>query len=221
MPASGGPRQKTADCEVNGWYQLAYSPVGDALAVAKTYSTDRAVGLRQLSLKSGELTTLTSPPDGYLGDTKPAFSADGRWLAFARAEAEGIEDLYLQEIGKADVKARRLTSDQRQISGLAFSISGRQLFFTSNRGGRFHLWRLDVNGGTPESVPTSGHNITGLALSPDGRRLIYEEWASDVNIWEMRSLAGNRLLYSRAERSESDLWLIRDFPNHPTHIGRK
>src|SRR5439155_14044786 len=51
--------------------------------------------LSLLSIETGEKRKLTSPPAQLIGDISPAFSPDGRTLAFSRCIDYGLSDLYL------------------------------------------------------------------------------------------------------------------------------
>jgi Tol biopolymer transport system component len=61
--------------------------------------------------------------------------------------------------------------------------------FSSNRGGPFGLWRVDIDGGPAERVPQSGRAAFAPVLSRDGRQLVYEEWTGQTNIFSVDGAA--------------------------------
>src|SRR5204862_2573072 len=99
IPALGGPKLKVADffpyrASAQGSSQY-YSPDGKFLAVADKNSQEEPFSLFLLSIETGEKRKVTSPPVGTVGDAYPAFSPDGKMLAFTRSSSRATTDLYL------------------------------------------------------------------------------------------------------------------------------
>src|SRR4029434_5004527 len=105
--------------------------------------------------EDGEKERLTSPPESS-SDDFPAFSPDGKTLAFIRSGSFSSEDIYLISIGGGNV--RRLTANDRRIHSLAWTADGREIVFSSNRGGGFSLWRGALSRGTPHRGAVTGTN---------------------------------------------------------------
>lgn len=107
---------------------------------------------------------------------KPAFSPDGRLLAFvaAGAESPGVFDLFVQPTGGGS--ARRLTVGADAAGDMpAFTADGGALVFGRYRDGGdgtrlSDLWRVSAAGGTPEPFVAEA---TGAGFSPDGRLVAY------------------------------------------------
>src|SRR5262245_59548930 len=132
VPALGGPERKVA--EADGYIhtegvplRLAWHPQGEFLAVADRSSPLDPFSLFLLSIETGEkrgLTKprLTQPPYQYFGDWNPAFSPDGKMLAFTRA-VNGINmDLYIVPVSGGE--PRRLTFDDAHLKSLAWTPDG-------------------------------------------------------------------------------------------------
>jgi Tol biopolymer transport system component len=63
-------------------------------------------------------------------------------VLFRRTLMFGADDLYLLDVGSG--KERALTNDGWKATGHAWSGDSRHVFFSSNRGGEFGLWSVDI-----------------------------------------------------------------------------
>jgi Tol biopolymer transport system component len=201
VPALGGTERKLGKTEPSrqGWSQtrLSWAPDGKSLAVADQASPEDRFSIFLLSVEDGGKQRLTSSPPTS-ADHSPAFSPDGKSVAFIRSSALTSEDIYL--ISTHGEKLQRVTVDERQILSLAWTADGREIIFSSNRGGGYSLWRVAVPGGTPERVAATGQNAYSPAISRQGNRLVYNVSFLDSNIW--------RLDNSNADRQKSATRLI-------------
>lgn len=188
VPALGGSERKVAD--VFPYRTLApgnsqyYSPDGKFLAIADKTSQDEPFSLFLLSIETGEKQKLTTPPAGTVGDSYPAFSPDGKTLAFMRSSSSATTDLYLLPLSGG--KPQQLTFDNTSVNGLAWTADGKEIVFASRRGSSiFNLWRIAVSGGAPERLPAIGQNVVSPAVSPQGSYLTYTQALDETNIWRM------------------------------------
>jgi Tol biopolymer transport system component/imidazolonepropionase-like amidohydrolase len=93
-------------------------------------------------------------------------SPDGRRIAFSL-----LGDLYLLPI--AGGAATRITSGPAWDIQPRWSPDGRQLAFTSDRGGGNNLWRIGADGSNPVQVSKEDFRLLNTpAWTPDGRFLI-------------------------------------------------
>ena len=141
---------------------------------------------------------LTTPPPGVPGDHSPVISPDGRTVAFIRHVSGGNADIYLVSIDGGD--ARRLTFDEADLEGVAWSDNGRSIVYSSDRAGGYTLWRVPFEGGTPQFVAGGAARLKHPVASRDGRRIAYENWAYEINIASASSNA------TTAVTRTSDLW---------------
>jgi Tol biopolymer transport system component/DNA-binding winged helix-turn-helix (wHTH) protein len=161
-----------------------YSPDGKFLAIPDKNSPSEPLSIHLLSIETRERRKLTTPPAGIIGDHNPAFSPDGKWLAFNRSSRWSTEDLYVMRLAGGEPK--RLTFDNMTINGLAWTPDSREILFDSRRGGSGkYLWRVSVAGGNPERVETGGNDAISPALSLTGNRLAYTQTLDDLNIWRI------------------------------------
>lgn len=200
IPALGGVERKVGRAEPNS-SGLSWSPDGKFLALTDRVAPQTRFSLYLLSVETLEKRSLTSAPTSF-GDTQPAFSPDGRWVAFVRMGNITTGDLYLQPV--AGGEPRRLTHENRLINGLAWTADSSAMVFSSNRAGSFNLWRVALAGGAVEAVAIAGKGVHYPAISRQGNRLAYNESFLDSNIWRLEGpgaaearAAGRRALPAR------------------------
>jgi eukaryotic-like serine/threonine-protein kinase len=178
VPALGGPERKLT----NRAGHFAWSPGGKMLAVEDSSSPRAAPSIYLVTIETGEERRLTTPEAGSFGDTYPAFSPDGRTVAFIRSPSSQVSDIQLVPVTGGE--PRRLTHDNLFLtSKLAWTADGREIIFSSVRGGLYSLWRVQVTGGLPSRVIGVGEDALSPAVSMRGGRLAYVYQKRDINIW--------------------------------------
>jgi Tol biopolymer transport system component/DNA-binding winged helix-turn-helix (wHTH) protein len=150
---------------------LDWSPDGKLLAFCDSNSPDEASRIYFLSLDTLEVRPVTSPQPGTLGDATPAFSPDGKSLAFVRDTLD-VREIYVQPVSGGTPK--QITFDHADIQGIAWTPESRELIFGSSRQGNENLWRISAQGGTPQRLPIAGATwAVRPAISRKGNRLAY------------------------------------------------
>jgi Tol biopolymer transport system component len=127
---------------------------------------------------------MTRPPDKIIGDLSPAFSPDGKSLAFLRAAASGTDDVYVAPSGGG--AERRVTFDNRAALSVAWTPDSRYIVFSSDRRRNTVLWRVRASGGEPERIPGVGENAADPIFARDGR-MAYAQVFQDANIWRVET----------------------------------
>ena len=201
IPALGGPERRLAEVTAGAgaWanlppfirQDLTWSPDRKSVTVGERPSPAEPVGLFLISSENGEKHRLTSPPRGSWGDTYPAFSPDGRTLAFVRWSSATASDIYLQNANTAE--ARRLTFDDMEIHGLAWTPDGEGIVFSSQRSGLPTLCKVPISGGEIEPLAGVGGNAYFPAVSPRGNLLAYIRWEENYNIWSIQVTPAGRV----------------------------
>ena len=202
VPPIGGVERKLAESPHlggGGRSGLSWSPDGKFLAVSDRTSPEEPFAIFLVSVESGAKERLTSPPAQSLADLSPAFSPDGRTLAFVRQSASVIADVYLAQV--AGGEPRRLTFIDQLIFGLAWTPDGREIVFSSSPGAHStrSLWRISSFGGMPELLSGTGGGAISPAISRQGSRLIYSRQTRDMNIWRLE-LSGLTTIRNRPAR---------------------
>jgi Tol biopolymer transport system component len=167
---------------------LDWSPTGKYLAAADKDSTDEPFSIVLIEADTGHKIQITNPSQGMIGDMSPAFSPDGRTIAFIRSISSGVNDVYVAPSAGGEV--RRITNDRRYIIGLTWTPDGRSIVFSSNRTGAHALWRASIDGGAIERVAGLPENISDPAFSRDGKKLAFAQSYIDTNIWRLDLQSG-------------------------------
>lgn len=183
---SGGPERKVTD--VKG-FCLAWTRDGKSLVIEDRSSPKEPSAIFLLSLATHRKRRLTAPPQNTDGDSDFAFSPNGHSLAFVRWSTGSDSDIYILPLGGGPL--HRVTQDRHPIHGLAWTPDGRELVFSSNRGGNRDLWRIAV--GTPSGAqPQKLAGLDGDAAYPAfsharpgaQAHLAYERFVQDIGIWK-------------------------------------
>jgi TolB protein len=99
----------------------------------------------------------------------PAFSPDGRQLVLTLGGLDGNLDINVLDLASREVS--RLTTHRAIDTEGTWSPDGRSIYFTSDRGGGPQIYKIGVDGGTPERVTFEGSYNARPRLSPDGSKL--------------------------------------------------
>src|SRR5712691_1391736 len=163
---------------------LDWSPNGKVVAFSDSQPDKIHAWIALFSLVGSTTRRLTSPSGQNL-DYGPAFSPDGSTVAFVRGIVAGVvEDLYV--VPTAGGAPTRLTFDNAWIFGPpAWTPDGRDIVFSSMRGGLASLWRMSASGGTPRRVPGVGVIAAFPSISPKGNQLVYQQMDFKKNFWRL------------------------------------
>jgi dipeptidyl aminopeptidase/acylaminoacyl peptidase len=130
----------------------------------KGFTYDRVLHLWLVDVATGQATRLT---DGPVSDTEPAWSPDGRRIAFAANRRRNPDLLERRDIHVVDVETREVTAitrgprsvfsapawlpDGRTIAALGHRLEGRA-------GSRNDIWLFAGDGS--DATPTGGRNLS-------------------------------------------------------------
>jgi Tol biopolymer transport system component/predicted Ser/Thr protein kinase len=161
MPAEGGAERALRQIRLvylsaSQW--LTWSPDGAALVFSEASRLTGRATLFTLRLADGSVQPLIEPPDGVSGDTSPAFSPDGRSLAFTRWRSPGSSSVLVQTLGDDG----RPTADPVAVAHGRSPVwfDAKRLLFVD--GTRILEWRA---GGSPQQVYVSSEQLLGLAVA--------------------------------------------------------
>jgi eukaryotic-like serine/threonine-protein kinase len=173
------------------WGRLSWSPDGRWLATAAppflmaTLPEGRGVFL--VAISDGAAHSITSPrAPTYHVD--PAFSSDGRHLAYASCIITLACQVDVVELDADSVPtgpARRLTRESFWMGGLAWTRDGKSVVYDERRNGR--LWRVGIAGDRPpERVEVAGFDVMWPTTAVSRDRLAFERTRTNQDIYQYR-----------------------------------
>jgi hypothetical protein len=169
----GGAERKIADAgspEAQFRGGLAWTP--DGKAIAFTVGSVKSIGpIVLLNRDTGERRQLTHPPasNGGGGDLGPAFSPDGKSLAFVRwGSVTGSNDLYVMAL--PDGAPKRIDIPHDFLFGLCWTADGKAVVARVDKGGVYALWRAPVPSGQPSRIPGLDDGAMDPAVSGPSHR---------------------------------------------------
>ena len=202
VPPLGGVERKLKTVSIpaeamSRWIRyLSWSPDARWLAFTHRDSPRRIPGLFLYSLATEETRQITEPRTPMGGDRAPAFSPDGRRIAFTRLRSFAQEDLYmltLSENLQPQQEPIRLTSDMGWVNSPAWTADGRVIVFSGGSASSPRLWWMNASeNDRPRRLAGVGDIASQPALSTDGERLAFTK-ASPIgfNIWRLEISASN------------------------------
>lgn len=161
MAAAPGARELTFD---RGAEYPAISPDGKTIAFGI---------LGRIAVVPSSGGTAQPLTDGAGWDSRPAWSPDGRFLAYSHASASGAE-LRMYDLSSGTTSS--LYSTNFGVGQIAFNPAGGNIYFILDRNQLdAHLWQVPTAGGTPKQITfaESWHEWS-FAPSPDGKRVIID-----------------------------------------------
>ena len=218
LPSLGGAERKLADLKVPHYMdasQLSWSPDGKWLAFADAGAG--GYGIYELAPDTGERRQLTRAR-GARADLDPAFSPDGKRLAFRRGDSDSQAEIYMQPLtadGRPTGEPRRLTFRGVRTTSPVWSADGRKIFFSSGvfNTGADNIYSLQLSSNTSEPperlTASSGETNFSLAASWRGGLLAFTRKQLDLNIWAVEKTgrawkAPERIPLLSSTRTEQD-----------------
>lgn len=156
----------------------AVSPDGERIVFASKRSGSQEIWISDRDgSNSVRLTFFDGPFAGM-----PRWSPDGSLIAFD-SRGESHADVYVT--GTAGDLPRPLTTSQADDVAPSWSHDGEWIYFSSNRSGRWQIWRMpaaggEANGGQAVQVTRNGGRMA--LASPDGQWLYYAK-SDTAGIW--------------------------------------
>lgn len=188
VPATGGPEHRLREIQDSellvspgGLVSLAWSPDGRWIAASHRESERLAEGIFLFSL-TGESRQLTSPSD--YGDHMPAFSPDGRALAFCRMPGYSVSEIFSLSLDGG--AARALTTNRGWSVYPVWTRDGRGILhiFGNNALAQRNIRIIDVSiPKAPWREISSGEDASRISV---GRHLVYSRPIQNDNIWRAK-----------------------------------
>jgi Tol biopolymer transport system component len=166
-------------------FNPAFSPDGKSIA----YDASRA-GPRRIwtSDRSGhnpqQISTDTSEEVIHV---RPRWATDGKRVVFQNIERTKFN---IRTVDLDDRKMTWITNDLNNNLNPVWSIKNDHIYFSSDRGGGYNIWRVRLSStgepsGQPTQVTTGAGQDVELALSPDGKRLGFSVLKQNADLWRL------------------------------------
>jgi tricorn protease len=133
-------------------------------------------GIWKVASSGGTAARVTSMA-GY--QTSPKVSPDGKWLAFTSDE-QGNNNVYVTPVTGGPI--RQLTFHEASDNVCSWSADSRHVYFESNRYNNVTVYRIDVEGGTPQRLFTGYFNtVFNLVENPVDHTFYFNEASEGHN----------------------------------------
>jgi Tol biopolymer transport system component len=195
VDAMGGPERKLRDLKQSAPLAnsarplLTWTPDGSAVvAPTADVDADNRASLLRIGVRGEPARRLFESTAGD-GDALPAFSQDGRWLAYASVERASMR-LFVRPIGRDGMPAgpsvevpRGVGNRSDQLRSPVWSPDSRSLVF--GVGGTLMAWEL---GGTSQEVWVSEARFQGFSVHWAGGVLSHLAYSPEVFRQQLREL---------------------------------
>ena len=160
-----------------GVESFSWHPGGKVLAyvsrkkTGKDYAISTNSDIYLYNIESGRTDNLTAGMNGY--DTMPAFSPDGRYIAWLSMERDGYEAdknrLFIQDMRSEQKRDLTLEWDYT-IDEFAWSPEGKTIFFIAYKDGVAPVFSIDVESAKIKTLTDEIADFTSLA--PAGNNVL-------------------------------------------------
>jgi TolB protein len=190
--------------------QTSLSPVWspDGQRFAYTVLAGGRGGVMVQTLGSGASLQVPGTNTGL--NITPAFSPDGRFLAYAHSDESGT-DIYLANIADRCCAQRLTVGRYADNLSPTFSPDGRRLAFVSTRAGPPQIYVMAADGTDQELLAPFDYGATGSSnapeWSPDGANVVFHREVSGSPQLFLVDVAGRRVRQlTSSGRNEDPTW---------------
>ena len=202
----------------DGANQTVVTPDGDEV-LSPTWSPDsRRIAYTKFVAGAGSIVILdlatgqrsVVPTTNKALNFTPAFSPDGKTLAFARATEEGT-DIYSADVAAGCCVQRLTVGRYSDNLSPSYAPDGRRMAFVSTRAGLPQIYVMGADGTDPELLAPFDYGVSGSSnapeWSPDGASVVFHRDVARVAELFLLDVAGGKVRQlTSAGRNEDPTW---------------
>jgi len=183
IPPLGGPERRIATVGqlIGDMDGLAWSPDGARLVVP---TTEGLLLVDEGTAATEQITTSVGFPD-----TWPAYSPDGRSLAFIRGSTGFLGAIFLAPVdsgGAPTADPSAITRAEWDVYGLDWLSGGTDLVFSAREGSRDLMWIAPSSGATPpRRLVIENASSQDVTVAGQASLLAYSRSGDDRDIWKL------------------------------------
>jgi dipeptidyl aminopeptidase/acylaminoacyl peptidase len=179
---------------LGGQIDYAFSPDSKELAFARNTDKVEAISTNGdifiVSMTGGDARRITG--DNPANDLTPAYSPDGRYIAYRAQSKPGFESdrWRLMLFDRKTSQSHSLTEQfDSSVEGFTFSADSQRVYMTALDQGRQPIYELPLGGGPGKKVINDGFN-DDVHVSADGKTLVFtrQSLARPVEIYKANSI---------------------------------
>ncbi len=230
VASAGGPERKLTAVNFlsDPFMQLDWSPDGRQVAYAAVDSD----GLSHIYLADATDAPTQAPtqrlpkPPACVDAGIPAFSPDGRWLAFACTSSVAVYDIEVTD--RATGASHSLMSLQGNPQGLAWTAASDAVILANDSDTDSGIWRISLQGKSSRLLHSEGSLGPGVAVTARGIAFVRESpvidiWRADLTtpssttdnlisstrtqLVPAYSPDGKRVAFESTRSGSSEIWL--------------
>ena len=188
VPVLGGePRRLLANASGLTWIDgqhLLFSEIKSGLHMAVVTAAESRSGQRDIYV-----------PPRERGMAHRSYLSPGRqWVLLAEMDNGGWLPCRLVPFDGSS-SGKQVGPPGAGCTSAAWSPDGKWMYFSSDAGGRFHIWRQRFPDGKPEQVTFGPTEEEGIAIGPQGRSLVASVGMEESAVW-IRDSNGERQISS-------------------------
>ncbi|MBI3667269.1 MAG: serine/threonine-protein kinase, partial [Acidobacteria bacterium] len=180
VPTLGGePRRMLPNASGLSW-------IGPQLVLFSEIKSGMHMGIVTATESRAQQRNIYLPPHDRDMAHRSYLSPDGKWVLLAEMDNVGWLPCRLVPFDGSS-SGKPVGPPGAKCTSAAWSPNGRWMYFSSDAGGGFHIWRQRFSSGEPSSAPeqiTFGPTEQeGIAMAPDGRFFISSVGAEQSEVW--------------------------------------
>lgn len=170
LDLNSGSYSIIGNAEIAGQVRMVGATADSILYLVNTFSKPNTGSIFSFDVISGKSHLLHQVKNSSLSDA--ALSPDGSRLVFVMNEADGSRSLHVLTKGEK-IPAQITTLRPNARAQLMWLPSGKEVITSGRIKGKQGIWKVPLDGSSPEALNISADNVTEVRLSADGRKIAF------------------------------------------------